>query len=404
MIKQLRFKLVAIAMVSMILVLTLIIGGINIANYANINDTTDMRLNMIADTTEKFPSDRRNNPGFWKLSAEAPFDIRYFTVTLLENGTVSTINTGKISAISTEDASKLAVSLYEKNRQNGYYENYKFITKQLNNNRIMYIFLDCERELNTFYSFLFASLAVSLAGLFLVFILVLAFTNLILKPVAESYAKQKRFITDASHEIKTPLTIIDANTEVLEMMEGENEWTQSIRNQIKRLTRLTEKLVFLSRMDEETSALEMADFSLSDAILDTAEPFLAVASTKNRTLTLSIAPDIHFYGNEGSLRQAISLLLDNAIKYSNEEGQITLSLEMSGKNRVLKVFNTVENITPGNKDILFERFYRADDSRSTQTGGYGIGLSVVKATILSHKGKIFARSRDEHSIEFTIQL
>lgn len=188
------------------------------------------------------------------------------------------------------------------------------------------------------------------------------------------------------------------------MMERENEWTNSIRNQIRRLTRLTEKLVFLSRMDEENSVLEMADFSLSDAVLDTAEPFLPVASNKNRTLTLSIAPDIHYYGNEGALRQVISLLLDNAIKYSNDGGQINLSLEMSGKNRILRVYNTVEQITPGNKDILFERFYRADESRSTQTGGYGIGLSVVKATILSHKGKISARSRDDHSIEFLIQL
>ena len=129
-----------------------------------------------------------------------------------------------------------------------------------------------------------------------------------------------------------------------------------------------------------------------------------MASTKNKTLTLSIAPDINYYGNEGSLRQVISLLLDNAIKYSNDGGQISLSLEMSGKNRILKVYNTVDKITPGNQDILFERFYRADDSRSTKTGGYGIGLSVVKATILSHKGKISAKSRDDHSIEFVIQL
>ena len=432
MIKQLRFKFVAIAMVSMIMVLTLIIGGINIANYVNINDTIDMRLTIIAENDGTFPLDLMDSketpeelydspfsPGgeepeappqkkeehhLEKLSAEAAFDTRYFTVTLLEDGTVSMIDTGKISAISTEDASQLAVSLYNKNKQNGYSEIYKFIAKELNNGQTMYIFLDCERELNTFYSFLFASIAISFAGLFLVFILVLVFTNLILKPVSESYAKQKRFITDASHEIKTPLTIIDANTEVLEMMEGENEWTKSIRNQIRRLTKLTERLVFLSRMDEENSVLEMAEFSLSDAILDTAEPFLPVASTKNKTLTLSIAPDINYYGNEGSLRQVISLLLDNAIKYSNDGGQISLSLEMSGKNRILKVYNTVDKITPGNQDILFERFYRADDSRSTKTGGYGIGLSVVKATILSHKGKISAKSRDDHSIEFVIQL
>lgn len=438
MIKTLRFKFIAIAMISIALVLILIIGGINIANYANINQSTNMRLEIIAENDGTFPqklngeefipdnklekpsdnfhdteieeAEKKNPPSdmnnfhFQNLPAEAAFDTRYFTVTLQANGTIAMVNTGKISAISTEDASKFATSLFGEKETAGFIENYKFIAKPLENNKIMYIFLDCERELNTFYSFLFASIAVSLAGLFLVFILVLIFSKIIVKPVAESYEKQKRFITDASHEIKTPLTIIDANTEVLEMVNGENEWTKSTRNQINRLTRLTEKLVFLSRMDEENSVMEMADFSLSDAVCDTAEPFLAVAATKNRNLTLSITPDIFYHGNEGALRQVISLLLDNAMKYSNEGGEICLSLEWSGKNRILKFYNTVESIELGNKDILFERFYRADDSRSTKTGGYGIGLSVVKAIVLSHKGKVTAHSRDNHSIEFTIQL
>lgn len=201
----------------------------------------------------------------------------------------------------------------------------------------------------------------------------------ILKPVSESYEKQKRFITDASHEIKTPLTIIDANTEVIEMMEGENEWTNSTRKQVARLTSLTEKLVFLSRMDEEATKLEMLEFSLSDAILDTAEPFKAIARTKGKKLTIDVIDGILYTGDEKTIRQLVSILLDNAMKYSgcssvsfekdniNKKNlnktnlnkttqtqndcvtttgdtapEIELTMRPSGKNRIITVWNTVD--------------------------------------------------------------
>ena len=256
----------------------------------------------------------------------------------------------------------------------------------------------------TFRSFLFASIGISLAGLLVFFLLVLFFSKMIVRPVAESYEKQKRFITDASHEIKTPLTIIDANTEVLEMMEGENEWTLSTRKQIQRLASLTEKLVFLSRMNEESSQLDRMEFSLSDAILDTAEPFQAVACAKQKCFCMDVQPDVSFYGDERMLRQLVSLLLDNAMKYSNEQGSIRLKFCSSGKNRILTVWNSVESIQKGNLNLLFDRFYRTDESRNSETGGFGIGLSVALAIVQAHKGKITARSEDGASIQFTVTL
>lgn len=203
----------------------------------------------------------------------------------------------------------------------------------------MYIFVNCERELNTFHTFLLASIGISLAGLLLVFLLVVLFSGMLVKPVAESYEKQKRFITDASHEIKTPLTIIDANTEVLEMTGGENQWTKSTRKQIARLTSLTEKLVFLSRMDEESTQLEMTDFAISDAVIDTAEPFVSYAASRGKTLELDIAPDLTYHGNEGCIRQCVSLLLDNAIKYSTENGKLRLTFHKQGRALALTVWN-----------------------------------------------------------------
>lgn len=319
------------------------------------------------------------------------------------DGTVFSVDTGRIAAVSSEEAAEYAAQLYAQGKTGGFFENYKYQAHACNEG-IMYIFLDCNEELETFYSFLFVSILASLIGILLVFALVLFFSKLAVRPVAESYEKQKQFITDASHEIKTPLTVIDANTEVLEMESGENEWTKSIKNQVKRLASLTEKLVFLSRMEEENAALQMADFSLSEAILQTAQPYEAIAEVQGKTLSLEIERNVSYYGNEASLRQLISLLLDNAMKYSNPGGSIAVQFRTAGKNKVLSVKNTVSHIQKGKLDMLFERFYRLDSSRSSQTGGYGIGLSVARAIVTAHKGKISAQSDDGRSILFTIVL
>lgn len=442
MIKTLRRKFIAIAMGSMAAVLLLLVGGMNLMNYRSILSDTDMRLDILAENNGRFPvpadevkpSDTKfpdmtsdaaaaseglytppakpDNPFFHnrrELSLEAPYDTRFFTVVIKDDGTVISVDTGKIAAVSTSEAGEYAKSLIAGNKALGFQNNYRYrairISGTNGENNTMYIFLDCERELNSFKNFLFSSIGVSVLGMLLVFILVVFFSKLLVKPVAESYDKQKRFITDASHELKTPLTIIDANTEVLEMETGENEWTQSIHNQVKRLSSLTQKLVFLSRMDEgNTNTMTMLDFPLSDAIEETALPFVTVASTNNKTLTLKVTPNLTMYGDEALIRQLVSLLLDNAIKYSTEKSEIILTLKGSGKGKILTVRNAVDNISVGKQDNLFDRFYRTDSSRNSSTGGFGIGLSVAKAIVLSHKGNISAKSDDGKSVIFTVVL
>lgn len=418
MIRSIRKKFIATAMCSMALVLAAIIICINIASYLDVCDTADTRIRLIADNDGTFPQsgsqpvstdeDAPEPPkgdekkGDHNLSPESEFDTRFFTVTLSADGSVSTTDTGKIAAISSAEAQQYAVSLYEKGKTKGFVDCYRYQSVGTDDGGVMYVFVNCERELNTFRTFLIASIAISLTGLLLVFVLVVIFSGILMKPVAESYEKQKRFITDASHEIKTPLTIIDANTEVLEMTGGENQWTKSTRKQIARLTSLTEKLVFLSRMDEEATKTEMAEFALSEAVADTAEAFLPLAEARGKELSLSVQPDLHMVGNEGMIRQCVSLLLDNAVKYATENGQIRLTLRTQGKNTLLTVWNTAEGITSGRHDELFERFYRPDQSRNSKTGGHGIGLSVVYAIVKAHKGKITAKSDDGDSLQFTI--
>lgn len=431
MIKTLRRKFIAIAMGSMAAVLIFLVGGMNLMNYRSMLSDTDIRLNILAENNGRFPKppeiptdafadpdENLKSPIKWEkpfsnnqheLSAEAPYDTRFFTVVIKDDGTVISVDTGKIAAVSTSEAVKYAKSLKAKNDTLGFWNNYRYRSIQMTStngeDNTMYIFLDCERELNSFKNFLFSSIGVSVLGLLLVFALVVFFSRLLVKPVAESYDKQKRFITDASHELKTPLTIIDANTEVLEMETGENEWTQSIHNQIKRLNSLTQKLVLLSRMDEgSTNTMTMLDFSLSDAVEETALPFEAVATANNKKLTLNIAPNLTLHGDEALIRQLVSLLLENAVKYASTDGEIVLTLKENGRNKILTVWNTAENISPGKLNILFDRFYRTDSSRNSSTGGFGIGLSVAKAIVLAHKGRISAKSDDGKSVIFTVVL
>ena len=406
MIKRLRRKFIAIAMVSVIAVLAVIMTAINIANFVSIDSNAQERIEILSENGGKFeekPFLRGKGFGDKNLSPEMPFETRYFTVTLDSNANATEINTGKIAAVSSSAAEAYARKLYEENRESGFIENYKYARINKDGN-VMYIFLDVGRELDTFYSFLTASIVISLAGSMLVFIMVLIFSSIAVRPVAQSYDKQKRFITDASHEIKTPLAIIDANAEVIEMIDGENEWTQSIRKQIKRLTALTEKLVYLSRMDEDGYKMQMESFDISQAAEDMTELFKTSSKARGITLKAETEEGLNYYGNEASIRQLISIMLDNALKYTDENGVIEVKLKAAGKNRILTFYNTVEEIEKGKLDFLFERFYRLDKSRNSETGGHGIGLSVAKAIAEAHGGKISAESTDGKSILFTVAL
>ena len=259
------------------------------------------------------------------------------------------------------------------------------------------VFVDCQRSLANFYDFMRISLGISAVGFAAVFLMVLILSKYVFRPVEDSYRKQKQFITDAGHELKTPLTIIDANVEVLEMMEGENQWTTSIHHQTKRLANLTAELVELSRLDEERE-LPMMEFSFSDAVSETAEGFQTAAEAARKTMEIQVEQNLSFTGDEQKIRKLVSVFLDNALKYSDESGKILVKAGRKGKGRYLTVENTAKDQKQGNLNYLFERFYREDASRSSKTAGYGIGLSIAKAIVQAHKGKISARGEENRFI------
>lgn len=400
MIKRLRRRFIAVAMLSVFIVLAVIVTAASVSTFAQLNSEADSILQLLAENGGYFPKTDKPHGGYGgknSFSAETPFETRYFTVLLDDENEALTVNTGSIAAVETEDAIEYAEEAVESGKTTGYAEHYKFLLTR-SDGRNMLIFLDCGRNLSTLKSFVFNSVWMSAVGLGGVFVLVLIFSKVLLRPVAESYEKQKRFITDAGHEIKTPLTIIGAGAEVLEMENGSSEWTESIKNQVDRLAALTEGLVALTRMDEENNALIMTDFSLSDAVGESVEEFAVLVKAAGKHLETDIEQNLTLCGNEKSIRQLVSILLDNAVKYSDPDGRIVIRLAAKGHRRELSVFNTVAYIEPGSHDVLFERFYRADSSRNSETGGSGIGLSVAQAIVTSHKGRITAQSIDGKSL------
>ena len=407
MIKKIRKNYIIIAMISIFLVLLGILGIINFTNYKEINTRADRTLSIIIDNGGKFPKQIKGKDGHSELppdmSPEAPFETRYFSVFFDSNGSVHASDTSFIAALTSEEAVEYAEQVFLSGEENGFYNDYKYLSADYQGGTLI-AFLDCRRDFDRFKTFLTTSILVSLAGMSLVFILVLVLSKLAIQPIVESYEKQKRFITDVSHEIKTPLTIIDANTEVIEMKEGETKWTKSTRMQIQRLTELTNRLISLARMDEGIEQMPKSEFSISNAIIETVEPFRSVAELQSKTLEVDVEKDITYNGDEKALRQLFSILLDNAVKYSDTGGNIKVRFRKTGRRNELTVTNTAYGIMKGNYPQFFDRFYRGDSSRNSKSGGYGIGLSLAKSIVEAHKGKITARSEDGESITVTAIL
>ena len=411
MIRKLRIKLIVASMASLFIVLMIIIGAISLLNYRGVVDDADQILALLAENDGVFP----DVPGMGErppassdphkkersFSPELPYESRYFSVFLNQAGQPISANTGKIKAVDTATAIAYAQSIWENGSSSGFLGNYRYLVYPTQDETHIF-FLDCSRNLGTLRFFIRTGILSSLAGLFSVLLLLIFLSGRIVKPFLQNYEKQKRFITDAGHELKTPLTIIDADAEILEMDLGENEWLSDIRTQTNRLSDLTNTLILLARMDEEQPQNRMITFPLSDVVEETAETFQALAKTRKKQLETAIEPMISMCGDENAIRRLIGILLDNAVKYSDPHGQIRIALAKHRNGIQLSVYNTVEHVDRQELTRLFDRFYRSDQSRNSQTGGYGLGLSIALAIVNAHKGKITACTKDERSLQFTV--
>ena len=319
-------------------------------------------------------------------------------------GQVLGVDTGRIAAVDEEAAAGYALCVLEAGSKKGFFSGYRFLCSA-EGDATRVIFLDCGRSLSALRTVLLASVALALLGLLAVFALLMLFSPRILRPLTEGYEKQRRFITDAGHELKTPLTIIGADADLLEPELGENEWLSDIRAQMTRLTGLTQDLIYLSRMDEAQPRLSRIEFPISDVTEEVALSFQAPARAQGKMLDMRIAPLLSFTGDEKALRQLVSLLMDNAVKYSPAGATIRVSLAREGRLLRLSVSNPTEKpLTREQLHHLFDRFYRADASRASGTGSYGLGMAIARSIVTAHKGKIRAESPTPDALTVTVTL
>lgn len=404
MIGKLRIKLIIASMVSLLTVLLVIMTAINLLNYSKIVSDADSTLTLLAENDGAFPGGGRIQPPPDEdfaphaphLSPEFPYEIRYFFAVLDADGAVASVNTGKIAAVDTSEAIEYAQCVWQQGKTQGFLGSYRFLRSETTAGQTLILFLDCRRSLDTARTLLLSCLGVSIVGSLLVLLLLIFLSGRIVRPFRISYEKQKQFITDAGHELKTPLTIINADAELLAMDIGENEWLTDIQHQTSRLANLTGDLILLSRMEEAQPQLQLLELPLSDLVEETALPFQAVARAQGKTLDCHIEPLVSLCGEEKSLRKLVSILLDNAVKYAAPHSTITCTLDRYKGALRLTVRNLVEgSVTREQTACLFDRFYRTDQSRNSQTGGYGLGLSIAAAIVSAHKGRITASATND---------
>lgn len=413
MISRLKKKVILLTAVSLLALLLLIVSGMNAISYLSLVNESDEILAYISESGGRFPEEMPQRPDTENEGAQKPlerprrfseelqFETRYFSVVLTGSGDTVRTDTGRIAAVSAGEAVQYAKSAVSRRGEKGFIGNYRYnVTKEGEN--LLVTFLDCTRKLDSYKTFLIASTTASLAGYACVLVIIIIISGRIIRPIAESYEKQKRFITDASHELRTPLAIINANIDIIEDEVEDGECISDMRNQTKRLKDLTEDLVTLSRMEEGGNAIQKAPFDASATAADTAAGFSAPAAAKGIEFNASVEPGITVCGDCKAFSRVVSILLDNAVKYANRGGSIDFSLTKSNKFAVLSCKNTTESeMTKENISRVFDRFYRTDESRNSSLGGHGIGLSIAKAAVEAHGGKITAAAPDTHTFTIT---
>ena len=337
---------------------------------------------------------------------ETHFLTRYFVVLLDEDGEIQEVRIVHMDELTEDEARAYARKALKKSRkfgQDGYY--YYQVEHRKDGSGIV-VYLDATYQLTVTRRLLYSGLI--LVGFFLIvsLIFISVISGKAIRPEIRNMEMQKQFITNASHELKTPLAVIKANTEMQEILEGESEWTQSTLRQVDRMTGLIQNLVQITRAQEvelETEALNDR-LDVSNVVLDTVKTFVPVAANEDKSLEWTIPDNVHMKAAESQIRQLTSLLVDNAIKYCDEKGQIRVTLAQRGRGCMLTVSNSYADGASVDYSRFFERFYRQDTSHNTDRGGYGIGLSIAENIVTEqYRGRIQA-SWKNGEITFTCQL
>ncbi|MBQ6380404.1 MAG: HAMP domain-containing histidine kinase [Clostridia bacterium] len=415
MIKKLRKQFITISVIAVASVMMLLFAAVNVANFISANSKLNESLTMIAENgghmpqaqREEQPRGEQNDPpekrfgnGF---NAETPYMTRFFVLHFDAEGNQINSDLSQIAAVTEADTANYITIALKHGEGDGFTSGYKYRITAQEDGSYMAIFVNDEREMSSALTLLWASFAATAVCIALITVLIVLFSKKAMEPVVQSNQKQKQFITDASHELKTPITVINTSLSVLEMEVGKQKWIDKAKAQCEKLKDLVNSLVTLSKLDEEENPLHFQSFAVSAAVEETVNSFADLAAEQAHSIEAEIAPDLHYCGDEYSVRQLCSILLDNALKYASEGTPIRFCLRKSRKGIVITAENACDNLDTGELDKLFDRFYRADKARSEKSG-FGIGLSVARSICEAHKGSIRADSADGKVITFTAEL
>lgn len=403
MFKRLRKKFVATAVGSVAVVIAIMAIALNFINYYKLEEKIDTTL-----------LDASRSQALIKIFAEDGDDL-----VITKNSSTSTDyngfsiakvdDFGKIiktyrddTLIPDQDALQSKVNdALSKGKTSGFLGSYRFLKVETNVGNLI-LFLNCQRELDSYNSFIENSLLISIGVIASVFVLIVLVSKRVIAPIQETYIKQKQFITGASHELKTPLAIISSNVDVLEMENGDSKWMQNIHNQVERLNSLVNSLVVFSRM-EEKDTVERTRFDLTSVLKSRIEDFDELADFQKKNIAVDIDENLNYYGEEASIVQLMDILLENAIKYAPEDSGISVSLKKNRKHAILKVSNKAD-VKKGDLSKVFERFYRLDESRNSAIKGYGIGLSMAQLIAEKHKETIRAYAPEDGIFKIEVRF
>ncbi|HWT75180.1 MAG TPA: HAMP domain-containing sensor histidine kinase [Mobilitalea sp.] len=411
MIQKLRRKFIIIIMSILFVVFALILGTINFIttksgelqnkNMMSVLADHDGTMPMIGNPAMPFNFD---NPNLNAPDYQNPFNYNSsFSVKLDSNNDIIDILSSNSSVKDEVNLDDIIHSVLKKNNSYGKLSSFHYLVKETSYGKII-ILMDDSMEANMSQRLLFTTFIIGGISLVVLFFVSLFLSRLIVKPVEESFNKQKQFISDASHELKTPLSVISVNADVLENEIGSNKWLSYIKSETTRMSGLVNQLLSIARMDDTKRPLNITDFNLSEAVYQILLPFESTAYEQQKEYTYDIEEALQYTGELESIKQMAAILIDNAIKHTEKNGKIHVTLKRHTSRYYFEVFNTGKGIDPSEKEKIFERFYCSDYSRSRESGGYGLGLSIAKSIVEVHHGKISVQSKTGEWARFTVVL
>ena len=401
MIRKLRIKFIFTIMLTVLVLLAVIFGSVIYTTHSLSEKQSRRFMEEIASRDGSIearkPSDQNQLP-FPSKSIESRTD---FTVKLTNGGDIITIQTDPRLTYDLQEMTAQIKTAYEDPDGYGTTGTMRYLVVK-NDYGYIAVFTDRSNEMNLLSLLTRTSLLIGLASMIFVLALAIGLTNWAIKPVKEAFERQRRFIADASHELRTPITIIGTNADVLESEIGDNKWLGYIKSQTERMSGLVTSLLQLAKMDDQAEKMNYSTIDLPSALMKTILPFESTIFENGLTLETDFEQGMSVKGDETKLMQTVAILVDNAIKHARKGTAVRCECSLSGSKRHISVRNEGDGIAPEEYEKIFERFYRADSSRIRETGGYGLGLAIARSIVEAHGGRITVEGEKGSWIKFTI--